>query len=97
MFMKGSRYEKSAIFSSSLDQKIPFAGVRARDIGDATGVIEHEIKEGDRLDHLARNYYNNDRLWWRILDANPHISYGADLILYKKYSGQVLLIPRESE
>ena len=50
------------------------------------------MRAGDRLDLLARHYYNDDRLWWRIVDANPESLYGGDL-LTEEMEGQVLLIP----
>jgi hypothetical protein len=43
-------------------------------------VVEHVVREGDRLDALARNFYEDDRLWWRIVDANPEFFYGGDLV-----------------
>lgn len=97
-----SRYKDTPGFTPSEGSTIQgksqtFKGLRFRDIKPATGVVEYEIKQGDRLDHLAQNYYNNDRMWWRILDANPHISYGADLMLDSNMIGEIVLIPRESE
>lgn len=94
-----SRYKETKGFveNERTAGKALFKGLRSREIGLATGVIEYEVKQGDRLDHLARNYYNNDRLWWRILDANPHIIYGADMMLDSRMVGEVILIPREVE
>ena len=37
----------------------------------------------DCLDLLARHYYNDDRLWWRIADANPEFVYAGDMLLTK--------------
>lgn len=92
-----SRYKDTPGFTPSETSRTGFKGLRFRDIKPATGVVEYEVKQGDRLDHLAQNYYNNDRMWWRILDANPHISYGADLMLDSNMVGEIILIPRESE
>ena len=82
MFRKGSRYEQARPFAPSAQAGAapPFAGVRSRDIGPASPVLEHTVAAGDRLDRLARHYYNDDRLWWRIVDANPEIFYGGDLL-----------------
>jgi nucleoid-associated protein YgaU len=96
MFHKGSRYEKSSIFAPSSDGAIVFAGIRPRTIGPATGVVEHVVKAGDRLDLLARHYYNDDRLWWRIVDANPDFLYGGDMVL-EEMEGRVILIPKAKE
>jgi phage tail protein X len=71
MLLSKSRYKDSRLFEATSTSS--FAGLRPRDIATATGVIEHVLQEGDRLDHLARQYFNNDRLWWRIIDANPQL------------------------
>lgn len=96
MFSKGSRYEKSRIFAPGADGETIFPGIRKRDIDPAPGVVEHVVQAGDRLDLLARNYYNDDRLWWRIVDANPQFVFGADLLV-EAMEGQVILIPRAKE
>jgi nucleoid-associated protein YgaU len=83
MFLKGSRYEQARAFVSE-DGESPFPGVRAREIAPAPPVLEHTVQAGDRLDRLARHYYNDDRLWWRIVDANPEFFYGADLLREKR-------------
>ena len=92
MFLRKSRYRDARLFDPDDD----FSGVRAREIGMATGVVEHVIVAGDRLDLLARHYYNDDRLWWRILDANPDILHGVDLLLAER-EGETILIPRARE
>ena len=83
MIFRDSRYQNTELF-------------RPREIGPAEGVIEHVVKAGERLDQLAANYYNNDRLWWRILDANPDILYGGDLQL-DDFEGEIILIPKARE
>lgn len=80
MFLPGSRYEKARPFTSEKGGTGPFPGIRPRAIAPTPGVIEHIVQAGDRLDRLARHYYNDDRLWWRIVDANPEIFYGGDLV-----------------
>lgn len=96
MFQKGSRYEKCVQFTALPDGTIPFEGIRPRAIGVATGVVEHQVKAGDRLDLLARHYYNDDRLWWRIVDANPDFLFGGDMVL-EAMEGLVILIPKAKE
>ncbi|OIO71893.1 MAG: hypothetical protein AUJ57_06515 [Zetaproteobacteria bacterium CG1_02_53_45] len=92
MFVNRSRYKDAVAFT----EPSGFAGVRPREIGAATAVIEHTLQAGDRLDLLARHYYNNDRLWWRILDANPDILYAGDLSIPDRV-GETILIPRVRE
>lgn len=105
MLTKKSRYKNALPFGApdvaSAPSAMPpasmvFRGLRARPIGPATGVVEHEIKADDRLDHLARHYYNDDRLWWRIVDANPQFSFGPDM-LGDAMAGRVILIPMQRE
>ena len=95
MFLKGSRYEQARSFDPAGDGSL-FPGVRPREIGPATGVVEHVVKSGDRLDLLARHYYNDDRLWWRIADANPEFVH-AGLMVAEDQVGDVILIPRAKE
>jgi nucleoid-associated protein YgaU len=92
MFLKGSRYETARPFTPSTAGRETFPGVRPREIATPPGVVEHTVRTGDRLDLLARHYYNDDRLWWRIVDANPEILFGGEL-LAESMEGQVILIP----
>lgn len=96
MSMKKSRYENCKLFDGADGQAPLFRGLRPRRIEPAAGVLEYTIQQGDRLDLLALHFYNNMRRWWRILDANPQILLGADLML-EKYVGETILIPRTIE
>jgi nucleoid-associated protein YgaU len=96
MFLRGSRYAKARSFGPDSDGNEVFPGVRAREIGLATGVIEHVVQAGDRLDLLARHYYNDDRLWWRIVDANPRFVFAGNMVS-QDMEGEVILIPRARE
>ena len=95
MFLKGSRYEGAKAFDPAEDGS-RFPGVQPRAIGPAVGVVEHVVKSGDRLDLLARHYYNDERLWWRIADANPEFIH-AGLMLAADRVGEIILIPRARE
>lgn len=92
MFLRGSRYQNARRFEGEVD----FQGVRARDIGDATGVLEYTVKSGDRLDLLAQSYFNDARQWWRILDANPDLL-RASMFNLGDLEGEIILIPRLKE
>jgi len=96
MLVKKSRYRDARTFEPLADGSMVFPGLRARRIGPATGMIEHEVQASDRLDQLARNYYNDDRQWWRIVDANPEFTFGPDM-LGDDMAGQVILIPKLKE
>lgn len=92
MFFKGSRYEVSRPFTPAAGGQEVFAGVRPREVVTLAGAVEHVVRAGDRLDLLARHYYNDDRLWWRIVDANPEVLFAGDM-LAPGTEGQVILIP----
>ncbi|MCB1761061.1 MAG: hypothetical protein KDI68_14920 [Gammaproteobacteria bacterium] len=96
MLSKKSRYRDALPFAGDSRGETVFRGLRARPIGAATGVVEHEVKVGDRLDRLAHHYYNDDRLWWRIVDANPEVLFGQ-LLLESSMAGRVILIPKARE
>lgn len=74
-----SRYDPVRPFEPGPDDTVPFDGVLPRIVPTPVGVVEHVVVQGDRLDALAHEYYNDSRLWWHILDANPQIECGADL------------------
>ncbi len=96
MFLKGSRYAGSVILTRSAATEGSddgFTGIRARTIPATEGVIEHVVTDGDRLDLLARHYYNNDRLWWRIVDANPEFVFSG-FMLDGDMKGKIILIPK---
>ncbi len=96
MIAKGSRYEGAKKFAGENGKEPMFGGIRPRNIGPVAGVLEYTVNEGDRLDLLSLHFYNNSRRWWRILDANPQIIFGADLML-SDYIGETILIPRSTE
>ena len=96
MSVNRSRYKNAVPFIGENGRLPLFKGVRSRAIGQATGVLEYVVKEDDRLDLLALYYYNDSRKWWRILDANPDIVFGADMSL-SDYIGETIMIPRVSQ
>lgn len=95
MITPGSRYENAVAFEQDGTEAGAFRGLRPRAIGPAKAVIEHTLREGERHDALAVLYYNEPRLWWRILDANPDVLYAGDLT--ERAPGDTLLIPRAAE
>lgn len=96
MFLRKSRYANTPRFERDEDGGEVFPGAGAREIGPADGVIEHVVQAGERLDLLARHYYNDDRLWWRILDANPRFVFAGNLVS-EEMEGEVILIPKAKE
>lgn len=79
MFLKSSRYLTAKRFEARADGTLPFKGVRARTIGPATGVVEHILQADERFDWLGTHYFNDSRLWWRIVDANADVLCALEL------------------
>lgn len=50
-------------------------------------VTRYRVTQGETVDLLARRFYGDERLWWRILDANP-VVYPLDI-----EAGDVLNVP----
>lgn len=71
MFSRNSRYANARLFEPDSTGETVFRGIRPRAIPVTEGVIEHTQTEDDRPDLMALNFYQADRAWWRILDANP--------------------------
>jgi hypothetical protein len=65
-------------------------GFREQDLLDGVTTVEHVFKRGERLDHLAAKYFNEDEYWWVIALVNginyPFASGGL-------VPGRVLKIP----
>lgn len=113
MFTKRSRYLAARRYAPDASGRLPFKGVRPRDIGAATPVLEHVLQPGERFDALGVHYFNDPNLWHRILDANPDVLCAAQLELIGQPAlprtgteatpadvpelGEILLIPRARE
>ena len=69
MRLRGSRYENVKPFAPGDDGSVAFQGLRARAIGAALGTIERHCRRRPARPDLAQ-YFNDDHLWWQILDAN---------------------------
>ncbi len=35
-----------------------------------TTLVEHTVKQGERLDHITARYFNDPTQFWRVCDAN---------------------------
>lgn len=70
MFFKGSRYTqvKDHTITDSEGRVNHYKGIRF--IPQTDGQMEYTISEGERLDHIAFNFYKDSEQFWRICDAN---------------------------
>lgn len=96
MFGRNSRYRDAGLFEPDADGRVVFRGVRPRRIGPATGVVEHTVVQGNRLDTLAQHFYAEGRTWYRLVDANPEFVF-APKLLDEAMFGDVVLVPKARE
>ena len=87
---QGSRYEYSVIDFVAVRQDADANAIVFYEFDDI-GVIsykEHIYRQGERLDNIAFDYYQDPALWWIILDANPDIEDPTNI-----KAGTVIRIP----
>ena len=80
MFTKNSRYYALDDIVINNDNNRQIKAKTIRLIDKVEGVFEHLIDENDRLDLLAKKYYDQPIKWWRICDANPEFKSPLDLL-----------------
>jgi hypothetical protein len=89
MFFKGSRYEnvETNIIKDSKGREIRYKKVRFMPEIDAP--MGHIVLQGDRLDNLAHQFFDDPQLFWKICDANMAM-WPDDLV---GVVGKIVLIP----
>ena len=101
------RYSDTPAFEWDDPGTAPFRGLMPRAVRRHTGFVEYELKAGDRLDALAQEFYDDPRLWWVIVEANPQVLLPADLVyapapdphtqLSRAMAGTRIVIPRRPD
>ena len=70
MFFKGSRYEKTGIYTVTTREGRQVTVTKLPSPHDLRLLGFHPRKEGERLDHLAARYLSDASAFWRLCDAN---------------------------
>ncbi len=93
MFFKGSRYAKvdTHTFTDETARQVRYKKVRF--IPETTARRRHIVAQGQRLDHIAHQYYRDPERFWRIGDANEAL-WPDDLTATP---GSTILIPASEE
>lgn len=65
-----------------------FGTFQPPDLQNRDGDIEYTLKDGDRLDRVAQQYYGNSSLWWVIAARND-----LDLPDVQMVPGRKIIIP----
>lgn len=76
MFFKGSRYEKVPTRSLTDAEGREIAYKATRFIPPTPATVGHHVVDGERLDLIAWQHFDDPQRFWRICDANlalwPH-------------------------
>ena len=88
---ENSRYLNTTMYNRLNSDTYVFR-IRERNTFSEEGVQFYEWKGGDTLDVVAYNYYDDCRLRWAILDANPKYRTEYDIMC-----GDILAIPDYEE
>lgn len=67
-YMYVSRYQNTDYYYDTNEQKY-WMGL-SQWLKDDTPYVQHIVENGDTLDTLALDYYNNPTYWWMIADFN---------------------------
>jgi hypothetical protein len=70
MFFRGSRYEIIATTELTTPDGRVIRYKRVRYIPEVRGVLPHLVVQGDRLDLISYEFYQDPEQFWRICDAN---------------------------
>jgi hypothetical protein len=87
---EGSRYENDRVvrITDSNGLMHPAIFVRPEIDAQVFNYLVYTTQQGDRLDTLAYDFYDDAEMWWEIARANPEVFYPGDLDI-----GTVLRIP----
>ncbi len=89
MILPNSRYRNSLVVLLDVGDEIRKTIVPSPQADWTFQYTIHVVTAGERIEHIANKYYNDDTQWWNIADANPEILNWSTLA-----GGTVLRIPR---
>lgn len=90
MFTAGSRYAEVETAETTDESGRRVRYKRIRRIPDDGGPTRpHEVRDGERLDHIAHEHYGDPEQFWRVCDANEAL-WPPDLV---REPGRRLQVP----
>jgi hypothetical protein len=90
MFFDGSRYHRIADAAFTDGEGNRRTLKRTREPLATELALVYQVREGDRLDLLANQFFHDPRKWWLIADANPDVLTIEELLV----PGRLLRIPK---
>jgi len=88
MIFSNSRYSDSTVVTVDKDGSDVAVIVPSAQKAYSFQYANHQIAAGERIDTLAYQYYTDAKLWWRIADSNPEITFWDNLT-----PGTVIRVP----
>lgn len=89
MFFKGSRYANVGENELTDRGGLVVHYKKVRFIANTLGLMTRVVTQGERLDHIAHDYFKDSERFWRICDANLAM-WPNDLVAQP---GRMILIP----
>ena len=68
--MTFSRYNNDSVFSDRMGTASKISNIRAAVQDGSIQMTIYTTKEGERLDHVAGEFYGDGRYWWVIASAS---------------------------
>ncbi len=90
MFFDGSRYHRILDATFVDGEGNGRLLKRTREPLATALAMTYQVREGDRLDLLANQFFHDPRKWWLIADANPDAMTLEELLV----PGRMLRIPK---
>jgi hypothetical protein len=94
----GSRFDGlpllSAIAPDGTVRRVVALRLRREELPSVT---RHRVVQGEAVDLIARRYFRDEDLWWRVLDANPlfhPLDLEAGMVLEIPATGQAARVSR---
>lgn len=93
MFFQGSRYTAVETLEMTDGKDRTLRYKKTRFIPATIARLGHRVTDGERLDHIANEYFQDPERFWRICDANRAM-WPDDLV---SEPGRIILIPAAEE
>ncbi|TQF83420.1 hypothetical protein FK498_02885 [Elioraea sp. Yellowstone] len=93
MFFRGSRYEPVPTLTHVTADGRTIRHKALRILPDPRGSLVHIVRQDDRLDRVAQDWFGNAELWWRVADANTALD--PDALIGE--AGRTIIVPAPGE
>ena len=93
MFFRGSRYESVTTLTHATAEGRTIRYKALRIVPEPRGSLTHGVRQDERLDRVAQDWFGNAELWWRVADANTELD--PDALVAEP--GRTITVPAPGE